>query len=63
MASRLKVNPTKSTVHYLGLSETELASFKLCISYNFMDLAVGFKYLGYYLKAWITKIGRLVLAY
>jgi hypothetical protein len=55
MVSGLKVNPSKSTVHYLGLSETELAPFKLCIPYNFMDLSVGFKYLGYYLKAGLQK--------
>jgi len=55
MASGLKVNPTKSIVHYLVLSETELDSFKLCIPYNFLDLTMGFKYLGYYLKARIQK--------
>jgi hypothetical protein len=49
------VNPTKYTVHYLGLSETKLDVFKLCIPYKFSDLTEGLKYLGYYLKAGIQK--------
>jgi hypothetical protein len=48
IASGLKVNATKSTVHYTGLSETKLSPFKLILPYNFMDLSLGFKYLGYF---------------
>jgi hypothetical protein len=56
MALGLKVNLSKSTIHYLALTEMKLAPFKLCIPYNFMDLSVGFKYLGYYLKAGLQKL-------
>jgi hypothetical protein len=55
LVSGLKVNSLKSTVHYSGLSETELSSFKLILPYNFSDLSVGFKYLGYFLKAGLQK--------
>jgi hypothetical protein len=55
MASGLKVNSTKSTVHYLGLLETKLDVFKIFIPYSFSDLTEGFKYLGYYLKDGIQK--------
>jgi hypothetical protein len=55
MVSGLKVNPIKSTVHFSGLSESELVSFKQFIPYKFFDLAVGFKYLGYFLKAGLQR--------
>jgi hypothetical protein len=55
MESGLKVNPTKSMMHYLGLLEMKLDVFKICIPYSFSDLTEGFKYLGYYLKDGIPK--------
>jgi hypothetical protein len=49
-ASRLSVNQTKTIVHFEGLTELELAPFKTLLPYNFSDLSIGFRYLGYYLK-------------
>jgi hypothetical protein len=46
---------TKSTVHYSGLDESDITTFKNILPYNFSDLSVGFKYLGYYLKAGLQK--------
>jgi len=41
---------TKSTFHHSGLQGELLKNFKEAYSYNFLDLAKGFKYLGYFLK-------------
>jgi hypothetical protein len=49
-ASGLMINPTKTTVHFEGLSDTELLPFKDFMPYNFSDLSIGFSYLGYFLK-------------
>jgi hypothetical protein len=46
----LKVNETKSTILYAGLSEEEISPFKQLLPYNFSELSLGFKYLCYYLK-------------
>jgi hypothetical protein len=46
----LTVNQSKTTVHYEGLSDDELVHFKNFLPYNFSDLSIGFRYLGYYLK-------------
>jgi len=46
-ASGLAINHSKSTVHYWGLSETELICLKNSIPFSFIDLSAGFKYLGY----------------
>jgi hypothetical protein len=55
LVSGLQLNPFKSTVHFFGLSESELDPFKLLLSYKFIDLTIGFKYLGYYLKSGLHK--------
>jgi hypothetical protein len=49
--SGLKVKETKSIVHYAGLSEEELSPFNILHPYNLWDVYMGFKYLGYFLKA------------
>jgi hypothetical protein len=49
-ATGLSVNLTKSTVHFEGLSDLELISFKTLLPYSFTDLSQGFRYLGYFLK-------------
>jgi hypothetical protein len=48
--SGLSINPSKSTVHYWGLSEAELSCLKYSIPFSFFDLKKGFRYLGYQLK-------------
>jgi hypothetical protein len=48
--SGLSINPAKSTVHFWGLSEAELTCLKVSIPYTFIDLNLGFRYLGYQLK-------------
>jgi hypothetical protein len=50
-ASGLKINHSKSTFHHAGLEDVDLASFKDLFTFNFMELALGFKYLGYFIKA------------
>jgi hypothetical protein len=49
-ASGLAINHSKSTVHYWGLTESELICLKNSIPFSFIDLSAGFKYLGYRLK-------------
>jgi len=34
----------------VGLEDANLVIFKELFAYNFMELALGFKYLGYFLK-------------
>jgi cytochrome b subunit of formate dehydrogenase len=55
-ASGLQVNVTKSTVLYVGLIEEEINVFKELLPYNSVDLSVGFKYLGYFLKTGLYKV-------
>jgi len=45
-ASRLMVNQSKTTVHFEGLSDVELAPFETLLPYTFTNLSIGFKYLG-----------------
>jgi hypothetical protein len=47
----LKINHSKFTFHHAGLEDVDLTSFKDLFSFNFMDLALGFKYLGYFIKS------------
>jgi hypothetical protein len=54
-ASGLMVNQSKTTVHFEGLSDAELAPFKMFLPYTFTDLSIGFKYLGYFLKTGAYK--------
>jgi len=56
LASGLKVNVQKSTVLHEGLSTQDLDPFKLFLSFNFSDLSVGFKYLGYHLKTRVQRV-------
>lgn len=49
-ASCLSVNPTKTTIHFEGLSEANLLPFKSFFPFNLCALSSGFKYLGYFLK-------------
>lgn len=55
LVSGLKVNLSKSSVHFSGLEETKLHPLKQLLSYNFSDLKGGFKYLGYFLKHGVQK--------
>jgi hypothetical protein len=54
-ASGLCINTQKSTVHYWGLKDEELASYKDFLPFTFSDLNIGFKYLGYLLKPGPSK--------
>jgi hypothetical protein len=54
-ASGLTVNQAKTTVHYEGISEDDLAPFKSVLPYTFCDLSINFKYLGYFLKTGMQK--------
>jgi len=49
-ASGLSLNFTKSTVHYWGITDTELQHLKDIIPLPFINLSEGFTYLGYHLK-------------
>jgi hypothetical protein len=49
-ASGLKINHGKSTFHHAGLEDAELVSYKDLYTFNFTELASGFKYLGYFIK-------------
>jgi hypothetical protein len=49
-ASGLALNFSKSTVHYWGISDTELLHLKASIPLPFYHLSVGFSYLGFHLK-------------
>jgi hypothetical protein len=49
-ASGLALNFSKSTVHYWGISDTELLSLKDSIPLPFISLSEGFSYLGFHLK-------------
>jgi hypothetical protein len=55
-ASGLKINIIKSTFHHEGLSELELDPFKSLYPYNFSELAIGFKYLGVFIKTGTHRI-------
>jgi hypothetical protein len=48
--SGLSINHSKSTVHFWGLTESELLCLKNSIPFTFIDLREGFKYLGFQLK-------------
>jgi hypothetical protein len=37
--------------HHAGFHDADLARFKEMFPYNFMELVLGFKYLGYFIKA------------
>jgi hypothetical protein len=50
LASGLSINFSKSTVHYWGLSDTELLHLKDSIPLPFFNLSEGFSYLGFQLK-------------
>jgi len=49
-ASRLVINPQKYSMHYPGIVDLDLDSYKEIFPFNFVGLDVGFRYLGYYLK-------------
>jgi hypothetical protein len=48
--SGLSINASKSSVHYWGLSETELQLLQATIPLSFKNLNEGFTYLGFHLK-------------
>jgi hypothetical protein len=54
--SGLMINITKSTFHHAGLSELELSPYKSLFPYNFSELTIDFKYLGFYLKYGTQRI-------
>jgi len=55
-ANGLLVNFSKTTVHYEGLSESELVPFISLLDFPFLALHLGFKYLGFYLKIGMQKV-------
>jgi hypothetical protein len=55
-ASSLLINWTKTTFHYVGIQEHSLALLKDLFPHNFVHLADGFRYLGYYIKANSYKV-------
>jgi len=46
----LTINPSKSSVHYWGLSNAELLPLQDSIPLSFINLSEGFTYLGFQLK-------------
>jgi hypothetical protein len=48
--SGLSINHSKSTVHFWGLTDSELLCLKNSIPFTFVDLREGFMYLGFQLK-------------
>jgi hypothetical protein len=50
-ASGLKLSPEKLNFHFSGIHGESLEQYRALFSYNFVDLSVGFCYLGYYLKS------------
>jgi len=46
----LVINGTKSTFHQYGMTEHDLLPFKAIFPYSFLELDLGFKYLGFLLK-------------
>jgi hypothetical protein len=49
-ATGLLENFSKTTVHYEGLTESELVPFRSLLDFPFLAMHLGFKYLGFYLK-------------
>jgi ribonuclease HI len=49
-ASGLSINYSKSSVHFWGLSEADLLTFKGSLPFTFVHLSEGFKYLGFQLR-------------
>ena len=49
-ASGLQINEVKSTFHYSGLLEEDLATFKSIFPFCYQELSLGFHYLSYFLK-------------
>jgi hypothetical protein len=37
-------------MHFSGIVDTDLVSYKALFPFNFVDLNAGFRYLGYFLK-------------
>jgi len=52
----LQLNGTKTNVLYEELLVVHLIPFKSILPFNFTDLSIGFKYLGYYLKTGMHKV-------
>jgi hypothetical protein len=55
-ASGLQINATKSTIHYSRLTEVDLDMYKNIFSYNFLEISIGLRYLGYFLKPDCYKV-------
>jgi hypothetical protein len=55
-ASGLQINATKSTLHYSGLTEVDIELYKNIFSYNFLEISIGLRYLGYFLKPDCYKV-------
>ena len=60
------INNSKTTIHYGGLEEAKLIPFKEFLPFSFIELMLGFKYLGYHLKLaasktkdWIWLVSKL----
>jgi hypothetical protein len=55
-ASGLQINVTKSTLHYSGLTDVDLDTYKNIFMYNFLQISVGLTYLSYFLKPDYYKV-------
>jgi hypothetical protein len=56
LTSGLTINGTKSTFHQARLSEHDLLPFKAIFPYRFLELDLGFKYLGFFIKSGFQRI-------
>jgi hypothetical protein len=54
-ASGLLINHSKTIVHYEGITDAEVTPLKELLPYSFIELSIGFKYLGYFLKTRTCK--------
>jgi hypothetical protein len=55
--SGLSINLSKSSVHYWGLTDSELITLKDSIPLTFKNLSEGFVYLGFRMKMGSTSLG------
>jgi hypothetical protein len=57
LVSGLSINPSKSSVHHWGVSDSELLLLKATIPLSFKNLGDGFSYLGFHLKMGASSSG------
>lgn len=56
LTSGLQINIVKSTFHHAGLTKLDLNVFKVVFPFKFISMDLGFKYLGFYLKAGAQRL-------